>query len=83
MADNPARERATVHVSSLLPPSTAEAFALWASKRGLGTSGAIRALIVDALVRELSASPLGPLYSDLPPETAAQIVARMGERDSP
>lgn len=83
MAENPARERATVHVSSLLPPTTAETFALWASKRGLTTSGAIRALIVDALVRELSASPLGPLYSDLPPDEAARIVRRLGERDTP
>lgn len=79
----PAREKATKSLHALVPPSTHEAFELWAATRGLTASGAVRALVVDALLRELTASPLGPLSRDLPPDTAARIVAHLRDRQTP
>lgn len=83
MSNSPAPERMTKLVQTLVTPTVGEAFSLWASKRGLTVSAAARALIVDALYRELSASPVGPLYSDLPPDAARRIVALLKGHDTP
>lgn len=86
MSDNPPKKRAgdrqTVSIHALVTPKTAEAFRLWAAKRGLNASAAVRTLVVDALVRELTSAPLGALYSELPPEMADRIVAELGARES-
>jgi len=76
----PARERNTVSVHSLVTPSTAEAFEAWAAYRGLKTSAAVRGLIVHALWREVSGSPLEALPGDLPAEMARQIVTDLEAR---
>jgi hypothetical protein len=83
MPAKPSPERTTVDLHGLVTPSTAEAFALWAASRGLTTSKAVRALVIEALVRELQGAPVGALYSELPPETAARIVALLRERHRP
>lgn len=69
------RERVTSNVHTLVTPSTRAAFEVWADKRGLKVSAAVRALIEDALWREARNEPLGALYGDLPASVARQIVA--------
>lgn len=69
------RERTTRGLSALVTPSTGAAFEVWAEKRGMTVSAAVRALIEDALWREARGEPLGALYGDLPASVARQIVA--------
>lgn len=76
----PRRELRTP-INATVRPSTAAVFRLWADKRGLTVSGAVEGLMVDALLRELTASPLGPLTRDLPPDTMERIVALLRDRD--
>jgi hypothetical protein len=72
---NPARERMTANVHALVTPATRAAFVVWAERRGMSPSAAVRALIEDALWREVRGEPLGALYGDLPASEARQIVA--------
>lgn len=69
------RERFTENVHTLLTPSTKAAWLVWAGKRSMGSSAAVRALIEDALWREVRGEPLGALYGDLPASMAHHIVA--------
>jgi len=68
------RENRTAPIHATVRPSTAHAFRLWAEKRGLTVSSAIEALMVDALLRELSGAPVGLLPRDLPREAYDRIV---------
>jgi hypothetical protein len=77
----PKREKRTTPVHAVVRKSTGDAFRLWADKRGLTVSGAVEGLMVDALLREATASPLGPLTRDVPPETLARIVALLRALD--
>lgn len=77
----PRREKRTTPIHAVVRESTGHAFRLWADKRGLTVSGAVEGLMVDALLRELTASPLGPLTRDLPPDTMERIVALLRDRD--
>jgi hypothetical protein len=79
----PKREKRTTPIHALVRESTGHAFRLWADKRGLTVSGAVEGLMVDALLREVTASPLGPLTRDLPPETLKRIVAVLRAPDTP
>jgi len=81
MSNSP-RERTTASVHALIPPSTHEAFTVWAQSRGLSVSAAVRALINDALWREWRDEPLGALYGDLPAGVAQRIVERLSEAES-
>ena len=77
------QERFTENVHTLLTPSTKEAFRVWAGKRSMKPSAAVRALIEDALWREVRGEPLGPLYGDLPASMARQIVASSQDQQPP
>lgn len=77
------RENRTAPIHATVRPSTANAFRLWADKRGLTVSSAIEALMVDALLREVTASPLGVLTRDLPPDTLERIVAVLRGHETP
>lgn len=77
------RERFTENVHTLLTPSTKDAFMVWARKRSMGSSAAVRALIEDALWREVRGEPLGALYGDLPASVAKQIVASSQAQQPP
>jgi hypothetical protein len=68
------RERFTENVHTLLTPSTKAAWLVWCQKRSMGSSAAVRALIEDALWREVRGEPLGALYGDLPASMAQHIV---------
>lgn len=77
------RERRTAPVHAVVRPTTKALFTLWAKRRGLTDSAAIEGLMVDALLRELSSVPVGPLARDLPPDAAARIETLLGVRDTP
>lgn len=78
----PTRERTTAHVHTLLRPSTRAALDVWASRRGMTRSEAVRALVDDALWREVQGES-GPLYGDLPADVARRIVADSTVSDTP
>ncbi|HEY2087433.1 MAG TPA: hypothetical protein VGH54_15635 [Mycobacterium sp.] len=78
----PRREIRSAPVSAIVRPSVREAFRLWAAQRGLTLSGAVEGLMIDALLREVTASSLGPLTRDLRPEDLERIVAVLRERDT-
>lgn len=69
------RERMTESMHFLVTPSVAGAFDVWAERRGLSRSAAVRALVEDALWREVRGEPLGALYGDFPASMAHHIVA--------
>ena len=77
------RERFTENVHTLLTPSTKAAWLVWAGKRSMGSSAAVRALIEDALWREVRGEPLGALYGDLPASMAHHIVTSSESPESP
>lgn len=77
----PTREMRSSPIHALTRPSLASAFKLWADRRGLTVSGAVEGLIIDAMLREVTASPLGSLTRDLPPETLERIVAVLSPPD--
>lgn len=77
------RERRTAPVHAVIRPTTAGLFKVWAENRGLTVSAAVEGLMVDALLRELTASPVGLLTRDLPPNAAARIETILGSRDTP
>ncbi len=77
------RERRTAPIHATVRPSTAHAFRLWADKRGLTVSSAIEALMVDALLRELSTAPVGLLTRDLPPEAIDRIETLLRASSTP
>lgn len=86
MPDTPpraGREKRTAPIHATVRPSTAHAFRLWADKRGLTVSSAVEALMVDALLREVTATPVGLLTRDLPPDSLERIVALLREHESP
>lgn len=79
----PARERTTASLHALTTPTTREALEVWATRRGMTVSAAVRALVEDALWREVRGEPLGPLYGDLPADQARRIVAQSTESEPP
>jgi len=79
---NAGRETRTASIHALTRPSTARLFRLWVKKRGLTDSAAVEGLIVDALLREATATPVGLLARDLPPEVAARIEMLLTTQDT-
>jgi hypothetical protein len=77
------RENRTAPIHATVRPSTARAFRLWADKRGLTVSSAVEALMVDALLREVTATPVGLLTRDLPPDALERIVAVLSDPEAP
>ena len=77
------RERRTAPIHATVRPSTAHAFGLWCDKRGLTVSAAVEALMVDALLRELSTTPVGLLTRDLPPDAYDRIETLLRARITP
>jgi len=83
MTEKTKRENRTASVHALTRPSTARLFRLWAEKRGLTDSAAVEGLMVDALLREVTATPVGLLARDLPPDAAARIETILRAHDTP
>jgi hypothetical protein len=55
--DHPARETATASINALVPPTMRRDFERWAAARGFSRSGAVKALISDALARDARTAP--------------------------
>lgn len=83
MTNQTKRENRTAPVHTVTRPSVRRLFEVWAKGRGLSVSAAVEGLMVDALLRELSTTPVGLLTRDLTPEALERIETVMGARSAP